>query len=191
MLRTRSSFFDDRIPPSFRRLSYFSQISKPWIESPSACAPTLEFASLCLRNAVVLLPRPPTNLISAEYSVTERRDAWLRWSESQVSYHIANVFVATWIACYHHSYCCCSSSSTAAVYNDSEPSDFLFLIWCKSTSNEGLRISLSSNLPRLSHWYRHLWLYLRQLRQSPIAKQLSSWSSDVVLTPDTVDYLSI
>ncbi|TPP64930.1 hypothetical protein FGIG_01746 [Fasciola gigantica] len=60
-----------------------SESTKPRIEAPFMSAPTLEFASRCLRNALILLPRPPSNLTSAEHSSTERRDALLRWSESQ------------------------------------------------------------------------------------------------------------
>ncbi|VDD76339.1 unnamed protein product [Mesocestoides corti] len=50
---------------------------KPWIESATMPTPTLEFAALCLRNALFLLPRPPTDLgdasTSSEGTAVERQ----------------------------------------------------------------------------------------------------------------------
>ncbi|KAF8561669.1 CCR4-NOT transcription complex subunit 10-B [Paragonimus westermani] len=64
------------------------EASKPWIEAASMPAPTLEFASLCLRNALLLLPRLPAEItcrtdgpsLSAEQ---ELRTALLKWAARQ------------------------------------------------------------------------------------------------------------
>lgn len=56
-------------------------------ESPSEPRPTLEFASLCLRNATLLIPRPPSDLGTTDgtklLSRDERRNALLKWAELQ------------------------------------------------------------------------------------------------------------
>uniref|UniRef100_A0A0X3NUZ1 CCR4-NOT transcription complex subunit 10 n=2 Tax=Diphyllobothriidae TaxID=28843 RepID=A0A0X3NUZ1_SCHSO len=60
---------------------------KPWIESASMSAPTLEFAALCLRNALLLLPRPPAQFSeldsTLDCNVDRQRAALIEWAENQ------------------------------------------------------------------------------------------------------------
>ncbi|TGZ58607.1 hypothetical protein CRM22_009556 [Opisthorchis felineus] len=61
--------------------------SKPWIETASMPSPTLEFGSFCLRNALLLLPRPPTEMsLSSQTDKSaddDQQTRLLKWSESQ------------------------------------------------------------------------------------------------------------
>ncbi|GAA34948.2 CCR4-NOT transcription complex subunit 10-B [Clonorchis sinensis] len=61
--------------------------SKPWIETASMPSPTLEFGSFCLRNALLLLPRPPTEIsLSSQTDKSaddDQQTRLLKWSESQ------------------------------------------------------------------------------------------------------------
>ncbi|KAL7065203.1 hypothetical protein AAHC03_04761 [Spirometra sp. Aus1] len=60
---------------------------KPWIESASMSTPTLEFAALCLRNALLLLPRPPAQFSeldpTIDCNVDRQRAALIEWAENQ------------------------------------------------------------------------------------------------------------
>ncbi|VEL30607.1 unnamed protein product [Protopolystoma xenopodis] len=49
--------------------------ANPWIESASVSAPTLEFASLCLRNALLLLPHVPSLNKLADQAFSQYKDS--------------------------------------------------------------------------------------------------------------------